>query len=128
MPVHQLKQTTNDPPATHLPDRAEILTGSTYKIKPGTSDHAIYITINSYEGKPYEVFLNCKCPDSYSWLLTTTRLLSAIFRTGQDPKFIIDELKGVIDPKGGYFYPKQGYIPSVQAHIGLILEKHLYGR
>lgn len=109
-----------------MEEREEILSGSTYKIKSPTSDHALYVTINDRDGKPYEIFLNCKCPESYGWLLTVTRLMSAIFREGIDPTFMIEELKNVHDPKGGYHYKGAGYIPSTAAHIALILEKHLH--
>jgi len=113
---------------TALPERAETLTGATYKIKPPTSDHALYVTINDLNGKPYEIFVNTKCPIHHSWLSAITRLISAIFRTGQDCSFVVEELKAVRDPSGGYFYPKMGYVNSIQAHIGIILEKHINGR
>lgn len=115
-------------PLTPLTEREESLSGATYKIKPPTSDHAIYVTINDHNGKPYEIFVNTKCPTHHSWLSAVTRLISAIFRTGQDCSFVIDELKAVKDPSGGYFYPKMGYVDSVQAHIGIILERHINGR
>jgi hypothetical protein len=112
-----------------LQERPETLTGSSYKIKPSTTDHAIYITINDITEhgvtRPYEIFVNSKCQQSYSWLLTVTRLISAILRKNDDPTFMIEELKGVFDPKGGYFYPKKGFIPSISAHIGMILEQHI---
>jgi len=50
-------------------ERPEMLRGTTYKIKPPVSDHAMYITINDivlnqgteYEKyRPYEIFINSK--------------------------------------------------------------------
>jgi hypothetical protein len=122
---------SKEEPEVILTERPDILTGTSYKIKPPTTDHAIYITINNIEenGKirPYEIFVNSKCQGSYSWLLTATRLISAILRNKDDPSYLIKELKEVFDPKGGYFYPKRGFIPSISAHIGLILEDHMRG-
>ena len=117
---------SEDTPTTKLlTERNERLSGATYKIKPGNSDHAMYITINDKDGRPYELFINSKCPDSIAWLLTATRLISAVMRVSPDIQFVIDELKNVQDPRGAYFYKGLGHIPSVQAHIGLILEKHI---
>lgn len=122
--AYSVKSTDEKPPVT-LIEREETLNGKTYKIKPPDSDHAIYVTINDLNGSPYEVFINCKNPESHGWMMTVTRLISAILRTGQNPKFMIDELKNVPDPRGGYFYPKLGFVPSISAHIGIILEKHI---
>jgi len=108
-----------------LIERGDILNGKTYKIRPGGSDHALYITINDRNGAPYEIFANSKCPASMAWLMTVTRLLSAVMRVSDDIQFAIDELKNVQDPQGGYFYKGLGHMPSVQAHIGHILERHI---
>jgi len=106
-------------------ERQDVMRGKTYKIKPDTFDHAIYITINDLEDKPFEIFINTKCPKSISWMMTVTRMLSAIMRVEDDLSFIIAELKNIHDPEGGYFYKGMGHVPSVQAHIGYILEKHI---
>jgi len=115
-------ETTSKP---QLDPREDRLRGATYKIKPGASDHALYITINDRNGAPYEIFANSKCPASMAWLMTVTRLLSAVMRVSDDIQFVIDELKNVQDPQGGYFYKGMGHMPSVQAHIGHILERHM---
>jgi len=80
---------------------------------------------NDRNGAPYEIFANSKCPASMAWLMTVTRLLSAVMRVSDDIQFVIDELKNVQDPQGGYFYKGMGHMPSVQAHIGHILERHM---
>ena len=50
-------------------ERPEMLRGTTYKIKPPVSDHAMYITINDIvlnqdteheKFRPYEIFINSK--------------------------------------------------------------------
>jgi hypothetical protein len=114
---------TIKPSSSKLTEREDVLHGRTYKIKP--SSHAMYITINDKDSKPYEIFIATKCPDSIAWLMTATRLISAVMRTGEDIQFIIDELKNVQDPAGSYFVKGRGHMPSVQAHIGHILETHV---
>jgi len=57
--------------------RPEFLLGSTYKIKPPVSEHALYITINDIllnedtdheVRRPYEVFINSKSMEHYQWV------------------------------------------------------------
>lgn len=114
--------------------RPEALEGRTYKIKPPTLDHALYLTINDIvlnEGtehqtrQPFEIFVNSKEMESYQWIVAMTRLVSAIFRKGGDALFMIDELKSVFDPNGGYFSSKrQGRVQSLVAEIGMTIEDH----
>lgn len=115
-----------------LMKRPEVLSGRTYKLKPPTMDHALYLTINNivlnpgtpYEShQPFEIFINSKEMESYQWIVALTRLVSAIFRKGGDAVFMIDELKSVFDPNGGYF-GRKGRIPSLVAEIGMTLEDH----
>ena len=111
-------------------ERGETLTGATYKIKPSGIDHAVYITINDItlsDGtiRPFEIFINSKHQESHQWCAITTRLISAIWRNGGDCQFIVEEMKAIHDPKGGYFAKQLGFIPSVVAHIGVIIEQHL---
>jgi hypothetical protein len=111
--------------------RSEVLTGKTYKITPPAYDHAVYITINDMEldGKvyPYEIFINSKNLESFQWVLALTRLISATWRKGGNTHFLIEELKAVFDPHGGYYSGKKFY-PSLVAHIGSVIEKHLGGK
>ncbi|GAA5216187.1 hypothetical protein ACFSJ3_09690 [Corallincola platygyrae] len=116
-------------------DRPEMLIGSTYKIKPPVSEHAFYITINDIllnEGtdhehqRPFEIFINSKNMENYSWVVALTRVMSAVFRKGGDATFLVEELKAVFDPKGGYFQPGTGvYMPSMVAEIGQVVERHM---
>ena len=115
--------------------RPEMLIGSTYKIKPPVSDHALYITINDIllnQGteeevrRPFEIFVNSKNMEFYSWIVALTRVISAVFRKGGDCTFLVEELKAVFDPKGGYYQRGTGiFMPSVVADIGHIIETHL---
>ncbi|TWX53085.1 NrdJb [Colwellia hornerae] len=120
---------------TESTKRPEMLIGSTYKIKPPVSDHALYITINdillNQESdqeirRPFEIFVNSKNMEFYSWIVALTRVISAVFRKGGDCTFLVEELKAVFDPKGGYYQRGTGiFMPSVVADIGHVIETHL---
>ncbi len=120
---------------TEKTQRPEMLIGSTYKIKPPISDHALYITVNDIllnQGttqevrRPFEIFVNSKNMEFYSWIVALTRVISAVFRKGGDCTFLVEELKAVFDPKGGYYQPGTGvFMPSVVADIGHVIETHL---
>ena len=114
-------------------ERPEMLRGTTYKIKPPVSDHAMYITINDivlnqgteYEKyRPYEIFINSKNLDHYQWIVALTRVLSSVFRIGGDVAFLVEELKAVFDPKGGYFAGEGRFMPSIIAELGYVIERH----
>lgn len=115
-------------------ERPSALHGSTYKIKPPQSEHALYITINDMilnagteheERRPYEVFINSKNMEHFQWVLALTRVISAVFRKGGDVCFLVEELKSVFDPKGGYFKKGGVFMPSLVAEIGCAIESHL---
>lgn len=114
--------------------RPDFLLGSTYKIKPPVSEHALYITINDIllnEGtdhemrRPYEVFINSKSMEHYQWVIALTRVISAVFRKGGDITFLIEELSSVYDPNGGYYKKGGVYMPSLVAEISSVIEKHM---
>lgn len=115
-------------------EREERLIGSTYKIKPPMSEHAMYVTINDIvlnEGtehetrRPFEVFINSKNMEHFQWVVALTRLISAVFRKGGDATFLVEELKAVFDPKGGYFKKGGVFMPSLVAEIGYAIEDHM---
>ena len=114
--------------------RPEFLLGSTYKIKPPVSEHALYITINdillnedtNHEvRRPYEVFINSKSMEHYQWVIGLTRVISAVFRKGGDITFLVEELSSVYDPNGGYYKKGGVFMPSLVAEIGFVIEKHM---
>ncbi len=115
-------------------ERPERLIGSTYKIKPPMSEHAMYVTVNDIvlnEGtehevrRPFEVFINSKNMEHFQWVVALTRLISAVFRKGGDATFLVEELKAVFDPKGGYFKKGGVFMPSLVAEIGYAIEDHM---
>lgn len=112
-----------------LMKRPEALQGSTYKIKTPLSEHALYVTINDIEvnGKrrPFEIFINSKNMENFSWIVALTRVISAVFRHAGDATFLVEELRSVFDPRGGYFKPGGKYMPSLVADIGECIERHM---
>ncbi|WP_097461770.1 TSCPD domain-containing protein [Mangrovitalea sediminis] len=115
-------------------ERPEFLLGTTYKIKPPISEHAMYITINDIilnedtdheVRRPYEIFINSKSMEHFQWVIALTRVISAVFRKGGDVTFLVEELRSVYDPNGGYFKKGGVFMPSLVAEIGAIIEKHM---
>ena len=117
-------------PDEPLAPRAEQLHGTTYKLKWPESAHAVYVTINDVEQdgarRPFEMFINSKNMEHYSWTLGLTRMISAVFRRNRDVAFVAEELKAVFDPRGGAWMQGR-YVPSLLAAIGDIVERHLGG-
>lgn len=113
-------------PALKRPTELE---GSTYRIRTPLSEHALYVTINDImvngKRRPFEIFINSKNMDNFSWIVALTRILSAVFRHGGDATFMVEELRSVFDPRGGYFKPGGKYMPSLVAEIGECIENHL---
>lgn len=111
------------------PKRPRELEGTTYKIKTPLSADALYVTINDLveedgRRRPYELFINTKNLQHFSWIVAMTRLISSVFRHDPAPRFLVEELKSIYDPNGGYFN-EGSYIPSLAADIGRVIEKHL---
>ena len=105
------------------------LRGKTYKIKTPLTAQSLFITINDIiepngRIRPFEIFINSKNLQHFSWMVALTRLISAVFRRTSDPSFLVEELKCIFDPNGGYF--KKGvYVPSLAAEIGDVILDHL---
>jgi len=134
---YSVVQDGEEAPASLIPPevRPEVLEGRTYKIHPPTEAHALYITINDVvldagtpneHRRPFEIFLNSKDMESFQWIVALTRVLSGIFRKGGNLDFLVEELRSVFHPNGGYWMPGGKWQPSVVAHIGDVLQRHLY--
>jgi len=95
----------------------------TYKIKPTEFDAAMYITVVDDEhGFPFHVFINSKHVPTFEWVEATKLTLNALLKQSSFPGDLLDEMCTISDPHGGYFHKGQR-IPSVPAHIALILRK-----
>ncbi len=117
-----------------LLDRPDELEGTTYKIKFGSMEHAVYVIINhiAEEGgfRPFEIFFNTKDLAHHAWMTGMSRMISAVFRRPHDSSFVVQELKDVFDPTFSGFWQVPGSdkarsIPSVLAAIGYIIERHM---
>jgi len=75
--------------------------------------------------RPIEIFINSKDLTKTSEYVVLTRLISAIFRRGTNPMFILEELQGIFDPNGGSF--KEGkYYHSFYSEIADVIERFFY--
>jgi len=109
-------------------ERPRITEGRTYKICPAVTDSAMYITINDLiledgSHRPVEMFISSKHVPHQQWITALTRMVSAIFRKPGPFLFVAEELQQIFDPQGGYFAEKK-MVPSVVAHVGMILQEH----
>jgi ribonucleoside-diphosphate reductase alpha chain len=113
--------------------RPEVLDGKTYKIKIGSMDHAVYVTVTHTPGysvtgydsvRPFEVFISTKDPSHQVWMTALSRMISAIFRRPHDSSFVPEELKAVFDPTFTGFHGGR-QVPSVVAAIGDVIERHM---
>ena len=133
-PIVKARVGTDDPPTRVVhPEPYDVpdeLSGTRYKIKPATLDSAIYVIINDLQfedgsRRPIEVFIQCRHMQSFQWITGLTRTWSALFRQpGPFPCYIVREAQEIFDPAGGYFIPGGRMVPSVVAHIGMVIEQH----
>jgi ribonucleoside-diphosphate reductase alpha chain len=103
-------------------ERPASLTGITDKIKTGYGN--LYVTINSLDGKPFEVFAQIG-KSGYSTMADTEaicRLISLALRSGISVEQIIEQLIGI----GGAspIYQEGGLVMSIPDAIAKVLNKH----
>ena len=103
-------------------DRPTSLSGITDKIKTGYGN--LYITINTLDGKPFEVFAQIG-KSGYSTMADTEaicRLISLALRSGIGVDKIIEQLFGI----GGasQVFQEGGLIMSIPDAIAKVLKKH----
>ncbi|MCK4385324.1 MAG: vitamin B12-dependent ribonucleotide reductase, partial [candidate division Zixibacteria bacterium] len=103
-------------------DRPACLNGITDKIKTGYGN--LYVTINSLNGKPFEVFAQIG-KSGYSTMADTEaicRLISLALRSGISVEKTIEQLIGI----GGAspIYQEGGLVMSIPDAIAKVLNKH----
>ena len=103
-------------------DRPASLTGITDKIKTGYGN--LYVTINSLNGKPFEVFAQIG-KSGYSTMADTEaicRLISLALRSGISVEKTIEQLIGI----GGAspIFQEGGLVMSIPDAIAKVLNKH----
>lgn len=106
----------------------------TYRLKPPTAEHALYVTISSIEqdGKkyPFELFFNTKNPNHIEWTSALTLTISIAFRTaietGSSLSGLIENLKETFGTSGSYLSKvpaKPKFVNGLVAEIGLVIEE-----
>lgn len=113
----------------------DVVDGRRYRIKWPTEDCTYYLTITDYvdgrgQRRPFELFINTKSERHSEWVKVFSLLVTAIFRRGGDPTFIVDELRSVFSAAGGTWVrvpwsSKPKLAPSLVAAIGLKIEEHM---
>lgn len=109
--------------------RPDVVDAKVYKLKSAFVKNSVFITLSyiHYEGaiRPIEIFINSKDLTKTSEYVVLTRLISAIFRKGTNPMFILEELQGIYDPSGGS-YKGGKYYHSFYSEIADVIEKFFY--
>lgn len=126
-PIKSASVVEPKPDPTPPVERQDNLPGATYKIKTPLSEHALYITINNQDGRPFEIFINSKAMEHFQWIVALTRIISMVFRKRGDLATLCEEMRSVFDPKGGYFKKGGKFMPSLVAEIGDVIEQHCVG-
>jgi ribonucleoside-diphosphate reductase alpha chain len=103
-------------------DRPETLHGITEKIKTGFGN--LYVTINTYEGQPFEVFaqIGKSGHDTMADTEAVCRMISLALRSGVPVEKVIEQLQGI----GGdaQVFGNGGLVRSMPDAIAKILRKH----
>jgi hypothetical protein len=100
----------------------------TYKFKPPTHDHSIYLTI--VEDRVLGIigiFVNCKQMEAFEFITALMVSYTRSLRRGEQLEVILKEMSEAFDPRGPYVIPKSGGIRvnGVVHHIGYLLEKYI---
>ena len=109
--------------------RPDVVDAKVYKLKSAFVKNSVFITLSYINTddkiRPIEIFINSKDLTKTSEYVILTRLISAIFRKGTNPMFILEELQGIYDPNGGSY--KEGkYYHSFYSEIADVIEKFFY--
>lgn len=103
-------------------ERPETLTGITEKIKTGFGN--LYVTINTHEGVPFEVFaqIGKSGHDTMADTEAVCRMISLCLRSGVPVENVIEQLQGI----GGdaQVFGNGGLVRSMPDAIAKILRKH----
>jgi|TARA_B110000116_G_C16552251_1_gene453658 ribonucleoside-diphosphate reductase alpha chain len=115
--------------STEVTSRPEVVDAKVYKLKSAFVKNSVFITLSYVKNelgiRPIEIFINSKDLTKTSEYVVLTRLISAIFRRGANPMFILEELQGIFDPNGGSF--KEGkYYHSFYSEIADVIERFFY--
>jgi len=109
-------------PETKPIKRPQFLQGFTEVIKTGYGN--LYVTINTYDGRPFEVFVQIG-KSGYSTMAdaeATGRLVSLALRSGVNVKDVVEQLEGI----GGSspVFSEGKLVMSIPDAIATVLKKH----
>ena len=105
--------------------RPECLHGPSIKIS--TPNYSLYMTINTNNGVPFEVFFNASGMEDKQWVEALALVISGGLRScdsTQDVHFYAKQLMKVHSPQGYHTGGKGGWVPSVVFHIGKTLLRY----
>lgn len=105
-------------------ERPDVLQGHTYKVRWPHLNAPVYVTINDYNGKPWEMFVASRSSKNLEWVTALMLMISAIMRRGGDISFVPNELMRIVSTHEtamiqGKFY---GSLPAL---LGKILAEHM---
>jgi len=125
-----VKKPTNTP-TVKVPIKEQLvrpfeLTGSTYKLRTQVYKHAFYVTLNDFNGKPFEMFIHSKNNNVSVWTGSFTLMASAIFRGVADIGFLVKEMLEAVDPMGGH-YAHHVHHESIVAEIFYLIDCRMKG-
>lgn len=105
-----------------LPARQDTLDGATYKVRLGDGS-PMYITVNSQDGQPYEIFVRHDAPELFEWATALTVLITRLLRAGQTMADIARELQQIHSPVTSHMIlGTDEKCPGIVARIGQVLE------
>ena len=107
-----------------LPNRPDVLLGTTYKIRWPSHNSSLYVTINDMDDRPYEIFVSSASSRDVEWITALTLMISALMRRGEDISFIPRELKKIVSPQD-IAWINGTFFGSLPAKLGAVLEHHL---
>ncbi len=116
----------SDKPKVSLIVRPDQLNGTTYKVKWPHDTEAYFVTINSVEGQPFEMFISSTSSKYTDWTTALSLMISAIMRRGEDISFLPKELMKVVSATETGFVDKKFY-GSLVALIGATIDRHIRG-
>jgi ribonucleoside-diphosphate reductase alpha chain len=108
---------------THKPKvRPDVVEGKTYKVNTG--DGVMYVTVNTIDGKPFELFASIGKAggNAAAQSEAISRMVSLALRSGIDINIIVKQLIGIGSPNAVWHNGEQ--ILSTPDAIGKILKKY----
>lgn len=114
--------------------RPKDLESTTYQIRPGSMEGAMYVTIcdgiHCDQKRPVEIWINSASMQNFEYISALMRVISSCLQQpGDFPIYLVEDLLSTYDTSGGYFVTsgqigERSHCPSVVSHIGKVIEHH----